>query len=80
MVGALGCQKEIAGAIRAKGADYALGVKENQDKLYKDVKDLFAGAVEAYWRDVTHGSVRDVYGDHGRIEIRDCSNRNRFNR
>jgi len=71
-VDAIGCQKEVAEAIRAQNADYALAVKKNQGKLYDDVKDLFAGAVEEHWRDVNHGYVRDVYGDHGRIEIREC--------
>jgi predicted transposase YbfD/YdcC len=71
-VDAIGCQKEVAEAIRTQGADYALAVKQNQGKLYEDVKDLFAGAVEEQWRDVSHGYVRDVYGDHGRIEIREC--------
>ncbi len=71
-VDAIGCQKEIAEAIRGKGADYALAVKKNQGKLYEDIKDLFAGAVEEHWRDVSHGYVREVYGDHGRIEIREC--------
>lgn len=71
-VDAIGCQKEVAEAIRAQDADYALAVKKNQGKLYADVRDLFAGAVEAQWRDVRHGYVREVYGDHGRIEIREC--------
>lgn len=71
-VDAIGCQKEVAETIRTRGADYALAVKKNQGKLYEDVKDLFAGAVEEHWRDVSHDYVRDVYGDHGRIEIREC--------
>ncbi len=71
-VDAIGCQKEVAETIRTQGADYALAVKQNQGKLYADIKDLFAGAVEEHWRDLHHGYVRDVYGDHGRIEIREC--------
>lgn len=71
-VDAIGCQKEVAETIRTRGADYALAVKKNQGKLYEDVKDLFAGAVEEHWHDVSHDYVRDVYGDHGRIEIREC--------
>ncbi len=71
-VDAIGCQKEVAETIRTQGADYALAVKKNQGKLYEDLKDLFAGAVEEHWRDVSHDYVRDVYGDHGRIEIREC--------
>lgn len=71
-VDALGCQKEIAEAIRTQGADYVLAVKKNQGKLHEDIKDLFAGALEEQWRGVAHGYFRDVYGDHGRIEIREC--------
>lgn len=69
---AIGCQKEVAEAIRMQGAEYALAVKQNQGKLYEDIKDLFAGAMAEHWREVHHGYVRDVYGDHGRIEIREC--------
>jgi predicted transposase YbfD/YdcC len=71
-VDALNCQKEVAATIRAQGADYVMAVKKNQGKLYQDLKDLFAGAQEAHWQDVHHGYVRDVHGDHGRIEIREC--------
>lgn len=71
-VDAIGCQKDVAETIRAQGADYLLAVKENQGKLYEDVKDLFAGAMAEHWRDVHHAYLRDVYGDHGRIEIREC--------
>lgn len=71
-VDALGCQKEVAETIRAQGADYVLAVKQNQGKLHEDIKDLFAGAEEECWRGVAHGYFRDVYGDHGRIETREC--------
>lgn len=71
-VDALGCQKEIAETIRAQGADYVLAVKKNQGRLHEDIQDLFVGALEEQWRGVAHGYFRDVYGDHGRIEIREC--------
>lgn len=38
---AMGCQKEIAKTIKAKGAEYVLQVKENQPSLYQDIADYF---------------------------------------
>ena len=46
-IDAMGCQKEIAQGILDRGADYLLAVKENQGRLYQDVRDLFEGAEEA---------------------------------
>ncbi len=71
-IDAMGCQKEIAQAIVDRGADYVLAVKENQKHLYEDVKDLFAEAEKAAWREVPHQQCRDVVKDHGRLEIREC--------
>ena len=45
-IDAMGCQKEIAQGILDRGADYLLAVKENQGRLYQDVRDLFDGAEE----------------------------------
>jgi hypothetical protein len=36
-----GCQKEIVKKIRAKKADYVLGVKKNQPVLYPEIKEYF---------------------------------------
>ncbi len=71
-VDALGCQQQVAAAIRAQGADYVLAVKGNQGHLLEDLKDLFTEAEAAQWRDAPHGYVREVSGNHGRIEIREC--------
>src|SRR4051794_11093567 len=38
-IDAMGCQKEIAAAIRARDADYVLAVKDNQPSLYQAVSD-----------------------------------------
>ena len=43
---AMGCQKEIAQAIRDRGADYVLAVKENQPRLYEDLLATFVDAFE----------------------------------
>lgn len=71
-IDAIGCQKEIAQTIVARGADYVLAVKENQGRLYEDVRDLFAEAEKAQWREVPHLHCRTVNKDHGRLEIREC--------
>ena len=42
-IDAMGSQKEIAQGILDRGADYLLAVKENQGRLYQDVRDLFDG-------------------------------------
>ena len=40
-IDAMGCQREIAEQIVDAGADYVLAVKDNQGRLYDDVRDLF---------------------------------------
>ena len=40
-IDAMGCQKEIPRDIVDQEADYLLAVKENQGRLYQDVRDLF---------------------------------------
>lgn len=71
-IDAIGCQKEIAETIVARGAEYVLAVKQNQGRLYEDVHDLFAEAEKAQWREVPHRHCRTVNKDHGRLEIREC--------
>jgi predicted transposase YbfD/YdcC len=67
---AMGCQKEIAQAIRAAGADYVLAVKDNQPRLHEDVVASFVDAFEGergetYQQRVTHDK------GHGRQERRE---------
>ena len=69
-IDAMGCQTEIAETIIQRGADYVLAVKENQGKLYEDVKDLFAGADEVAFREVPHDFECEVTKNHGRLELR----------
>ena len=38
-IDAMGCLKEIAGKILERGAGYVLAVKQNQGRLYEDVRD-----------------------------------------
>ena len=40
-IDAMGCQTDIAAKIRAKGADYVLSLKDNQQTLHEDVAEYF---------------------------------------
>jgi predicted transposase YbfD/YdcC len=64
-IDAMGCQKEIAGKIKEKGAEYILAVKDNQKHLHDDIQEAFKqGKVEE--------SDTQTNLDHGRIEKRVC--------
>jgi predicted transposase YbfD/YdcC len=71
-IDAIGCQKEIAQAIRATKADYLLQVKGNQPTLEADIHASMAAACAAdfvgyeydVWASESHG--------HGRQEERAC--------
>ena len=71
-IDAMGCQKEIAQGIMDRGADYLLAVKENQGRLYQDVRDLFEGAEEAGFDGVPYDYATTLNKGHGRIERREC--------
>src|SRR6266852_2172252 len=45
-IDAMGCQKDIAAAIRAREADYVLAVKDNQPTLHQLVQETFAAEVD----------------------------------
>ena len=68
---AMGCQEDIASKIIKKEADYVLAVKENQGRLYQDLKELFDGAEKVDYQHVPHDFEKQV-SKHGRIEIRRC--------
>jgi len=65
-IDAMGTQKAIADKIIAKGADYVLALKGNQETLVDDVKLYFADPVIA----PTLQRHETVDSDHGRIEER----------
>ena len=67
---AMGCQKEIAQAIRDQGADYVLAVKENQPRLYEDVLATFENAFEGTRGDTYQQRATTEKG-HGREERRE---------
>lgn len=72
-IDAIGCQKKIAAAIRERGADYLLALKENQPTLYRDVADFLIEQRAVGFRDCAAGSgaaVETTDADHGRGETR----------
>lgn len=64
-IDAIGCQKEIAEKIRAKGAHYLLSVKENQKGLHEEISEVFN------FCKITFPTETWEY-DHGRFEERTC--------
>jgi predicted transposase YbfD/YdcC len=67
---ALGCQKDITASIVAKGGDYVISVKGNQEKLEAAVLEAFDKAFAA--DDGLRESRTDEEG-HGRTETRMCT-------
>lgn len=69
-IDAMGCQKEIAKKIVAKGGDYVLTVKGNQEQLLEDVQATVGRALEGELpkhRVVQHTTTEE---GHGRQETR----------
>ncbi|MFT3973213.1 MAG: ISAs1 family transposase [Amaricoccus sp.] len=64
-IDAMGCQTEIARAIRGKGADYLLALKDNWPALAEEVRRYFDTAPAD-----SLASHETTDGDHGRIEVR----------
>ena len=71
-IDAMGCQKDIAQGILDGGADYVLALKENQGRLYGDVRDLFEGAEEFGFEGVPHDYATTLNKGHGCLERREC--------
>lgn len=70
-IDAMGTQPSIAQAIRDRGAEYILSVKDNQPTLADSVRDFFAAFLAAPER-TPHQFDEVVEKDHGRLEIRRC--------
>ena len=68
-IDAMGCQKEIAKKIVEKDGDYVLGLKGNQGKFHKDVKDFLDTAINAANSTLKFHETKPEKG-HGRIEKR----------
>jgi predicted transposase YbfD/YdcC len=71
-IDAMGCQKEIARAIRAREADYVLALKDNHPRLAADVASIFADALGENAGGYVVGYHETVEKGHGRIERRRC--------
>lgn len=71
-IDAMGCQKDIASAIIARGADYVLALKGNQGGLFEDVQWLFQQAQGLEFEGVAHSFAQSIDTGHGRIETRRC--------
>lgn len=69
---AMGCQKELAGQIKAQGADYVLCLKGNQPHLRDEVEYFFKEAQKLEFHDVPCRQQTQIEKDHGRLEIRRC--------
>jgi predicted transposase YbfD/YdcC len=71
-IDALGCQKDIAAAIRAAGADYLLAVKENQPHLYEDIEGMMERARDTDFTGMKYSYAEESNKGHGREEERYC--------
>jgi predicted transposase YbfD/YdcC len=69
-IDAMGCQKEIAAAVRQKEADYVLAVKDNQPHLYEDLSDHFDRVLEdeEIWPRTRRHATKEK--NRGRLEHR----------
>lgn len=67
---AMSCQKEIISKITDKGADYAIGLKDNQPNLKRDVEDYFQSALREPLLFEKPQEIRTAEKGHGRYEVR----------
>ena len=58
--------------ILEQGADYVLAVKQNQRRLYEDLKDLFEEAEKTGFEGVPHDYATTLNKGQGRLEKREC--------
>jgi predicted transposase YbfD/YdcC len=71
-IDAMGCQTEIAQAIRDEKADYLLQVKGNQANLKQDIEDWFVHGDQQSFQNMTMDYHQTVSKTNGRVEIRRC--------
>lgn len=71
-IDAMGTDANIAQAIRNRGADYILAVKDNQPKLASSIQDFWAGFRAHPAAHTPHSFAQSVEKGHGRIETRRC--------
>jgi predicted transposase YbfD/YdcC len=71
-IDAMGTQANIAQAIRDRGADYILAVKDNQPKLAASIQDFWTSFRVHPAAHTPHHYAESVEKGHGRIETRRC--------
>jgi predicted transposase YbfD/YdcC len=71
-IDAMGCQTQIAQAIRDEKADYGLRVKGNQGHLQQDIIEWVEYADHMQFKNMPHDYAPTTHKRHGRIEIRRC--------
>jgi predicted transposase YbfD/YdcC len=71
-IDAMGTHSNIAQAIRDRGADYVLAVKDNQPKLAESITTFFEIGQSEEWKSTPHTYTESVEKDHGRLEVRRC--------
>lgn len=69
-IDAMGCQKEIAAAIRAGGGNYLLAVKDNHPTLHEDIRFFFDDAIAQGDAKLVRLPQPQVDAGHDRIETR----------
>lgn len=69
-IDAIGCQKAIAGQIIAKGGDYVLTVKGNQERLLTDIQETVAKAMDEQLAKHQVAMITTKEAGHGRQEER----------
>jgi predicted transposase YbfD/YdcC len=71
-IDAMGTQADIAQAIRQRGADYILAVKDNQPTLAASMREFFAIFQAEPAARTPHSFFESINKDHGRFEVRRC--------
>lgn len=71
-IDAMGTQANIAQAIRDRGADYVLAVKDNQPTLAASIREFFAIFKAEPAAKTAHSFFESVEKNHGRLETRRC--------
>lgn len=71
-IDAMGTQTAIAKAIRDRGADSILAVKDNQPKLAESIQDFWRSFRAHPASHTPHSFAETVEKNHGRIETRRC--------
>jgi predicted transposase YbfD/YdcC len=69
-IDAMGCQKDIARTIHARGGDYVLSLKGNQGLFHAEIQAFFADARAHHFQGLAHTTAETTDGDHGRVEVR----------